>query len=219
LDVRSCHSATGAQSISHFADEEIEKLAEMEHERWWDERRADGWSLGEEKDEKLKKNPYTVEWDELPPDIADLDREFMRAISACSLRWACRSFGCQRPDPGHSTSRETVMRRIGGCAARVPDDQELLTEPRTLSLPIRSHRLLRASITSPRGMSTPPQIAIHVVDSWTHGSCATHVAHGANAYVLGRQAEPAPISPAKVRLMRYPNGRLNTCRNAITGED
>jgi hypothetical protein len=44
-----------------FADEEIEKLAEMEHERWWDERRADGWSVGEENDEKLKKNPYMVE--------------------------------------------------------------------------------------------------------------------------------------------------------------
>ena len=29
----------------------------MEHTRWWDERRADGWSWGQEKDEQLKKNP------------------------------------------------------------------------------------------------------------------------------------------------------------------
>jgi hypothetical protein len=65
-----------------FTDEEIEKLAEMEHERWWDERRADGWSWGEERDEKLKKSPYMVEWKELRPDIADLDREFVRAIPA-----------------------------------------------------------------------------------------------------------------------------------------
>ena len=27
-----------------FTDEEVEKLAEMEHDRWWDEKRADGWS-------------------------------------------------------------------------------------------------------------------------------------------------------------------------------
>jgi hypothetical protein len=65
-----------------FTDEEVEKLAEMEHDRWWDEKRADGWRLGEEKDEKLKKSPYMVEWQKLPPDIAELDREFVRAIPA-----------------------------------------------------------------------------------------------------------------------------------------
>ena len=65
-----------------FTDEEVERLAEMEHTRWWDERRADGWTLGEQRDEKLKKNPYMVEWNELTPDIADLDREFVKAIPA-----------------------------------------------------------------------------------------------------------------------------------------
>lgn len=65
-----------------FTDEEVEKLAEMEHTRWWDERRVDGWSWGEERHDKLKKNPYMVEWKELAPDIADLDREFVRAIPA-----------------------------------------------------------------------------------------------------------------------------------------
>ena len=32
------------------------------------------------------------------------------------------------------------------------------------------------------------------------------VAHGADAIVLGHQGETAAVSPAKARLMRYPNG-------------
>jgi hypothetical protein len=29
-----------------FTNEEVEKLAEVEHAWWWNERRTDGWSLG-----------------------------------------------------------------------------------------------------------------------------------------------------------------------------
>jgi hypothetical protein len=65
-----------------FTDEEVEKLAEMEHRRWWDERSAAGWSWGEARNDKLKKNPYMVEFEKLPIDVADLDREFVRAIPA-----------------------------------------------------------------------------------------------------------------------------------------
>ena len=65
-----------------FTDEEVEKLAEMEHDRWRDERRADDWTWGEKRDNELKKNPYMVEWKKLPPDIAEWDREFVRAIPA-----------------------------------------------------------------------------------------------------------------------------------------
>jgi hypothetical protein len=65
-----------------FTHEEVEKLAEMEHHRWYDEKLADGWSRGEKRDDKLKKNPYMVEWKELPPNVAEWDREFVRAIPA-----------------------------------------------------------------------------------------------------------------------------------------
>jgi hypothetical protein len=65
-----------------FTSEEIEKLAEMEHDRWWEERRADRWKWGEKRSDGLKENPYMVNWHELPADIAEWDRVFVRAIPA-----------------------------------------------------------------------------------------------------------------------------------------
>jgi TrkA-N domain/RyR domain len=63
-----------------FTHDEVDKLAEMEHDRWWYEKLADGWSWGEEKDDKLKKNPYMVEPKKLPRNAAEWDRGFVRAI-------------------------------------------------------------------------------------------------------------------------------------------
>jgi len=50
----------------HFSPEEVESLAEMEHERWYNERVADDWTRGAERNDELKENPYLVEWKELP---------------------------------------------------------------------------------------------------------------------------------------------------------
>ena len=41
-----------------------------------------GLDLGERKTKSSRQNPYMVEWKELPPDIAEWDREFVRAIPA-----------------------------------------------------------------------------------------------------------------------------------------
>jgi RyR domain len=64
-----------------FTDEEVEKLAIAEHDRWNRERRTNGWTLGA-KDIEHKKTPYLVPFEELPPDIAEFDRIFVRAIPA-----------------------------------------------------------------------------------------------------------------------------------------
>ena len=62
-----------------FSTEEVEKLAIAEHNRWWDERLADGWKLipmpvGKDEaetkrlleDAKLRKeSPYLMSWDDL----------------------------------------------------------------------------------------------------------------------------------------------------------
>lgn len=62
-----------------FTDDEIDKLGTMEHDRWMREKLAAGWTLGEE-DRVLKKDPHLVPMEELPPEVAEVDRIFVRAI-------------------------------------------------------------------------------------------------------------------------------------------
>lgn len=62
-----------------FTDEEIDRLGTMEHDRWMQEKLAAGWTLGEE-DRALKKDPHLVPMDQLAPEVADVDRIFVRAI-------------------------------------------------------------------------------------------------------------------------------------------
>jgi len=54
--------------------ENIELLAEMEHDRWMDERLRDGWQLGELRDVSQKVSPYLVPWNNLQENIKDYDR-------------------------------------------------------------------------------------------------------------------------------------------------
>ena len=62
-----------------FTDEEFEMLAIAEHKRWVTERLASGWRQGP-KDVGQKTTPYLIPFDELPDDIADLDRDAVRQI-------------------------------------------------------------------------------------------------------------------------------------------
>ena len=43
------------------------------------ERFLAGWTLGSRDDEK-RINPYLVEWDDLPTNIQDYDRNFVRIL-------------------------------------------------------------------------------------------------------------------------------------------
>jgi hypothetical protein len=65
-----------------FSTDEVELLARMEHDRWWKEREAAGWTYGSEKDVEKKTSPYLVPYDELPDDIREYDRNTVRAIPA-----------------------------------------------------------------------------------------------------------------------------------------
>lgn len=62
-----------------FSSEEIEILAEMEHERWVRERRLAGWSYGE-KDVEKKISPSLIPWKDLTEDVKDYDRQTIRAM-------------------------------------------------------------------------------------------------------------------------------------------
>jgi hypothetical protein len=66
-----------------FTADEVEIMAEMEHERWMVERRIAGWVYGPERDVERKITPYLVPWAELPRkplDVQEWDREPVRAI-------------------------------------------------------------------------------------------------------------------------------------------
>ena len=63
-----------------FSDDEVEIMAEMEHDRWSEERLRDGWVLGEEKDVGMKITPYLVPWAELSDEAKEWDRQPVRRI-------------------------------------------------------------------------------------------------------------------------------------------
>ena len=63
-----------------FTEDEVEILAEMEHQRWNSDRLLDGWVLGEKKDVEKKTSPYLVPWSELTHDVKEQDRQMVRNI-------------------------------------------------------------------------------------------------------------------------------------------
>ena len=63
-----------------FTPAEIETMAELEHERWCRERLAEGWTAGPTRDDRRKVTPYLVDWDQLPEDVKDYDRNAVRAL-------------------------------------------------------------------------------------------------------------------------------------------
>jgi hypothetical protein len=70
-----------------FTTEEIERLAEMEHERWHQDRKAEGWTYAPEpKDEKRKTSPHMVHWADLPDGIREYDRNTVRGLPSFLAR-------------------------------------------------------------------------------------------------------------------------------------
>lgn len=68
-------------AIRSFTDEQVEMLAEHEHDQWMAERIARGWTLGE-RDVAKKRSPYLVPYGELTEEIKDYDRDAVRNIPA-----------------------------------------------------------------------------------------------------------------------------------------
>ena len=64
-----------------FSDAEVDSLGVHEHDRWITERIAAGWTSGP-KDASRKVTPYLVPFAELPTEIAEYDRMFVREIPA-----------------------------------------------------------------------------------------------------------------------------------------
>jgi hypothetical protein len=63
-----------------LSDDEVEALAELEHDRWRTERQDAGWRHGESRDDAAKIHPDLVPWSALPDDRRRIDRDHVRAI-------------------------------------------------------------------------------------------------------------------------------------------
>ncbi|SCF45404.1 TrkA-N domain-containing protein [Micromonospora matsumotoense] len=71
---------TGDVSAGEAIDDRIEVLARLEHERWCRERRGEGWTYGESRDDLQQRHPVLRPWDELPAEVQERNREEIRAL-------------------------------------------------------------------------------------------------------------------------------------------
>ena len=65
-----------------FSEDQIELLAELEHERWVAERKEDGWKYGSSRDPENKISPYLIPWSDpnLTEEVKDWDRNAVKKI-------------------------------------------------------------------------------------------------------------------------------------------
>lgn len=77
---------------------EIERLAYHEHDRWVAERRNSGWTDGK-RDKANKVTPYLVPFGDLPEDVAEWDRVFVRKIPRILERAGYRAVRNSAPEP------------------------------------------------------------------------------------------------------------------------
>jgi hypothetical protein len=63
--------------LMEFSQEELENMAEMEHDRWWDERVKRGWKPGPRNLEN-KTSPYLIPYDQLDERTKGYDRDFVK---------------------------------------------------------------------------------------------------------------------------------------------
>jgi len=63
-----------------FTPEEVELLAQMEHESWAEEKISEGWKYRPTKDATKKTSPYLVPWNDLPEEEKDKDRNQVREL-------------------------------------------------------------------------------------------------------------------------------------------
>jgi hypothetical protein len=63
-----------------MSDEDVERLAEREHERWMAERRKSGWTYAPRRDNARKHHNLLVPWDDLQERDRDRDRDTVRNL-------------------------------------------------------------------------------------------------------------------------------------------
>lgn len=65
-------------AVTDFNNDQVELLAEMEHDRWNAERLQNQWGKGEERDVHKRKSPFLIPWGDLETQWQDIDRAMVR---------------------------------------------------------------------------------------------------------------------------------------------
>jgi len=61
-----------------FPDDVVERLSRAEHERWRADRESRGYGYAERRDRQAKTHPNLVDWERLPDEERQKDRDFVR---------------------------------------------------------------------------------------------------------------------------------------------
>lgn len=71
---------TPYETIKTFEEKELWEMAEMEHNRWINEKRDTGWIYNSIRDEQRKHHPNLIDWDKLSYDVKKKDYQFVSII-------------------------------------------------------------------------------------------------------------------------------------------
>jgi hypothetical protein len=72
--------------VAELSDDDVERMAEREHERWRDDRARAGWTWAATRDNAAKHNPLLVQWSELSDDARRMNVDAARALPAMLAR-------------------------------------------------------------------------------------------------------------------------------------
>ena len=73
-------AARGNEAKGEFQNDEVEKLAKLEHERWVKEKLDTGWKLAKKTIKEKKLHKDLMSWDKLTEDDKEKDRVLIRGI-------------------------------------------------------------------------------------------------------------------------------------------
>lgn len=71
-----------ATTTFKFTPAEVETLARLEHDRWMDEKKENGWQFGEKRDDTRKLHPSLIAYDQLSEPEKEKDRDTINQIPA-----------------------------------------------------------------------------------------------------------------------------------------
>lgn len=80
----------GPGSGETLAPEQVERMAEAEHDRWMAERTRAGFTPGEPTAADPKKSPYLVAWADLAESVRQIDRDLVAGIPEILARAGMR---------------------------------------------------------------------------------------------------------------------------------